>query len=69
MSTRPERCPACGRPLFTTESFRWHLETIRGDEAHTAALWSLLGVDYLTLKAEVGGRAEERACKRGWRLL
>jgi len=69
MSTRPERCPACGRPMFTTESFRWHLETIRGDKAHTAALWSLLGVDYETLKAEGGGRAEERARARGWRLL
>jgi hypothetical protein len=69
MSTRPECCPACGRPLFTTESFRWHLETIRGDEAHTAALWSLLGVDYQTLKAEGGGRVEERAQHRGWRLL
>jgi len=45
MDTRSERCPACGRPLFTTQGFRWHLESIRGDEAHTAALWTLVGVD------------------------
>jgi len=69
MSTRPERCPACSRPLFTTESFRWHLETIRGDEAHTAALWSLLGVEYQILKVEGRERAEEGARERGWRLL
>jgi len=69
MSTRPERCPACGRPLFTTESFKWHLENIRGDEAHTAALWTLVGVDYETLKGEGRERAEERTHALGWRLL
>jgi hypothetical protein len=69
MSTSPDYCPACGLLIFTSEGFRWHLETIQRDEAHTAALWSLLGVDYQTLKAEGRERAEDRARERGWRLL
>jgi len=55
--------------MFTTESFKWHLENIRGDEAHTAALWTLVGVDYETLKGEGRERAEERTHALGWRLL
>jgi len=42
--------------LFTVESFEWHLENVQGDEAHVAALWSLLG-------------AEVRALERGRKLL
>jgi len=48
--------------------FQAHLQAIAGDEAHTAALWTLAGVDYETLKAEGQERAEERARERGWRL-
>ena len=69
MSTPPERCHMCGLPIFAVEGFRWHLENVQGDEAHVVALWSLLGVDYETLKAEGRERAEARARERGWRLL
>jgi hypothetical protein len=69
MSTSPERCPACSQTIPTLWDFQAHLQAIAGDEAHTAALWSLVGVDYETLKAEGRERAEERAHARGWRLL
>ena len=69
MSTPPERCPACSQVFTTVLAFQAHLKEVAGDEAHTAVLWSLLGVDYQTLKAEGGRRVEERAQARGWRLL
>jgi len=55
--------------MFTVESFKWHLENIRGDEAHTAALWTLLGVDSAELQDNEHTAAWQRAHERGWQLL
>ena len=68
MSTE-DRCPACGLPVATVAAFQAHLHAIAGDEAHIAALYTLLGIDYAALKADERAEALERAWERGWRLL
>jgi hypothetical protein len=48
MSTTPERCPACSQAVPTLRALQAHLLAVSDDKSHTAALWSLLGVDYTT---------------------
>ena len=64
-----DRCPACGLLLRTVPDFQAHHRAIAGDEAHLAALYTLLGIDYTSLRAEDRESALERAHERGWRLL
>ena len=69
MSQPKDRCPACGWPVATLDDFQAHHRTVTHDEQHVAALWSLLGVDYIALIAEERAEVLERARERGWRLL
>lgn len=64
-----ERCPVCGWNVTVLPAFQAHLRAVQADEAHVAALWTLLGVDYAALRAEDRQHAEELARERGWRLL
>ena len=64
-----ERCPACGLAVPTLPAFQQHLRAVEPDEAHVAALYTLIGVDYARLRAENRAQAEELARERGWRLL
>jgi hypothetical protein len=64
-----ERCPHCSWPLPTILEFRAHLRAVEHHEAHVAALWTLLGIDYAALKAEERAEVLERARERGWRVL
>ncbi len=64
-----ERCPTCGQDVPTLPAFQTHLQAIAGDAPHTAALWTLLGIDYAALRAEDRARAEQLARERGWQLL
>ena len=70
MSEPEDRCPACGLPVATIVAFQAHHQAVAHDEQHVAALWSLLGVDYIALiAAEDRAEALERARERGWKLL
>ena len=71
--TDADRCPAGGLLVLTLPDFQAHHRVIAGDEAHIAALYTLLGIDYAALqadeRAEALERARDRAHERGWRLL
>ena len=69
MSQSEGRCPACGLPVATLVAFQAHHQAVVHDEQHVAALWSLLGVDYIALIAEERAEALERARELGWKLL
>ena len=64
-----EHCPVCGWDVTTMDQFQAHFRAVAQNEAHVAALYRLLGIDYAAMKAEDRARAEELARKRGWRLL
>jgi hypothetical protein len=64
-----ERCPVCGWDVTMMPAFQAHLRAVAKNEAHVAALYSLLGIDYAAMKAEDRAHAEELARERGWRLL
>lgn len=64
-----ERCPVCGQDVTMMPAFQAHLRTVLSDEAHVAALYSLLGIDYAAMRAEDRAHAEALARERGWRLL
>ena len=69
MSQPDDRCPACGLPIATLNAFQAHHHAVAHDAPHVAALWTLLGIDYATLRAEDRARVEERVRERGWKLL
>jgi hypothetical protein len=62
-----ERCPVCGQDVTMMPAFQAHLRTVRSDEAHVAALYSLLGIDYAAMRAEDRAHAEELARAAGRR--
>jgi hypothetical protein len=64
-----ERCPVCGWDVTMMPAFQAHFRAVQNNEAHVAALYELLGIDYAAMKAEDRARAEELARERGWRLL
>ena len=64
-----ERCPVCGWDVTMISAFQAHLAAVARDEAHVAALWSLLGIDYAELKAAEREEVLERARERGWEVL
>jgi hypothetical protein len=64
-----EHCPICGWDVTRLPAFQAHTQAVAHDEAHLAALWSLLGIDYTQLKAAEREEALERARERGWRML
>ena len=50
-------------------AFQAHLQAVKNNEAHVAALYSLLGIDYAIIKAGEREEALERAQERGWQIL
>ena len=64
-----EYCPICGRDVTMMPAFQAHLHAIRSDEAHVAALYSLLGIDYAAMKAQEREELLERTRELGWEVL
>jgi hypothetical protein len=64
-----EYCPICGWDVTMLPAFQAHLHAVARDEAHVAALWSLLGIDDADLKAAEREEALERAREHGWEVL
>jgi hypothetical protein len=67
--TSTEHCPQGGWPLSAILDLQPHVKAVERNDAHVAACYSLLGVDYARLRAEDRAHAEELARERGWRLL
>jgi hypothetical protein len=64
MSTTPEHCPACSQAVPTLLALQAHLQAVSDDKSHTAALWSLLGVDYTARQDDQRGSATQPAQER-----
>jgi hypothetical protein len=64
-----ERCPVCGWDVTMLPAFQAHLRQVAHDDAHVAALWTLLGIDYAQVRADERAEVLERARERGWEVF